>query len=117
DATPPALTLNQPNPSRLWPPNGEMVTVSFSGNAQEQVNGSGLDTVTYTMIDEYGKYGSSGTLTPSSSYYFSFNFNLSLESERDPNDPDGRIYTVTVTAVDKVGNSVEKIVTVAVRKR
>jgi hypothetical protein len=111
DTTPPVLTLNQPKPSRLWPPNGRMVTVSFSGNAQEQVNGSGLDTVTYTMIDEYGKYGSSGTIASD------FSFKLSLESERDPNDPDGRIYTVTVTAVDKVGNSVVKIVTVAVRKR
>ncbi|MHC4278335.1 MAG: Ig-like domain-containing protein [Planctomycetota bacterium] len=111
DTTPPALTLNQPNPSRLWPPNGEMVTVSFSGNAQD----SGLDTVTYTMIDEYGEYGSSGTVTPLSSDYFSFN--LSVESDRNPSDRDGRTYTVTVTAADMGGSETVRTVTVKVTRK
>jgi hypothetical protein len=74
DTIPPALTLNEPNPSKLWPPNGEMVTVSFSGNVQD---GTGLDTLSYTMIDEYGEYASSGTLSGG------FPFELSLESDRN----------------------------------
>jgi hypothetical protein len=111
DKTPPVLTLNQPDPPTLWPPNGQMVTVSFSGNAQD--GGSGLDSVSYTMIDEYGKYYSAGTITSSSG---GFSFTLSLESEKDADDDDGRTYTVTVTAVDKVGNSVSRAVTVVVRR-
>jgi hypothetical protein len=110
DTTPPAVDLNQPNPSILWPPNGEMVPVVFSGSAVD--TGSGLDTLTYTMIDEYGEFSSAGAITPESTGVFSFT--LSLEADRDGNDPDYRIYTVTVTAVDMVGNTTEKTVTVMV---
>jgi hypothetical protein len=112
DTTAPALTLNEPNPPKLWPPRGQFVSVYFSGNATD--TGSGLDTVQYTMVDEYGKYASSGTVIPSSSGDFSFS--LSLEAEKDADDKDGRAYTVTVTAVDMVGNSVSGTVTVYVRK-
>jgi hypothetical protein len=112
DMTAPALSLYEPNPPNLWPPRGQFISVSFSGNATD--TGSGLNTVQYTMVDEYGKYASSGTVIPSSSGYFSFN--LSLEAERDSDDKDGRAYTVTVRAVDMVGNSVSGTVTVYVRK-
>jgi hypothetical protein len=112
DFTAPALTLYAPNPPNLWPPKGQFVSVSFSGNATD--TGSRLSTVQYTMVDEYGKYASSGTVIPSSSGYFSFS--LSLEAERDTDDKDGRAYTVTVTAVDMVGNSANGTVTVYVRK-
>jgi hypothetical protein len=118
DVTAPALTLNEPNPPNLWPPKGgQKISVIFSGNAID--TGSGLDTVQYTMVDEYGKYASSGTVVPSSSGDFSFgdfSFSLSLEVEKDAGDKDGRQYTVTVTAVDMVGNSVSGTVTVSVRK-
>jgi hypothetical protein len=109
DMTAPALSLNAPNPPNLWPPRGHFVSVSFSGNA---IDTSGLGTVQYTMVDEYGKYASSGTVGLSSSGGFSFN--LSLEAERDSDDKDGRAYTVTVRAVDMVGNETVKKVTVTV---
>jgi hypothetical protein len=64
------------------------------------------------MIDEYGEFSSAGAITPESTGGFSFT--LSLEADRDGNDPDYRIYTVTVTAVDMVGNTTEKTVTVMV---
>jgi hypothetical protein len=111
DTTPPVLTLNQPNPSVLWPPNGRMEIVVFSGSTVD-TDGSGLDTVTYTMVDGYGEFGSSGAITPASSGDFSFT--LSLEAERDGNNPDDRIYTVTVTVIDMVGNTNVKTVTVRV---
>jgi hypothetical protein len=110
DTTPPAVDLNQPNPSILWPPNGEMVPVVFSGSAVDI--GSGLDRLTYTMVDEYGEFGSSGVIMPESTGGFSFT--LSLKADRDGNDPDDRTYTVTVTAIDMVGNTTEKTVTVKV---
>lgn len=110
DTTPPSLTLSEPNPSTLWPPNGRMKAVSFSGRAVD--DGSGLDTVTYTMIDEYGQFASSGSVATSSTG--SFSFGLSLQARRDANDHDGRVYTVSVTATDAVGNSVARVVTVTV---
>jgi hypothetical protein len=110
DTTPPAVDLNQPNPSILWPPNGEMVPVVFSGSAVDI--GSGLDRLTYTMVDEYGEFGSAGAITTEPTGGFSFI--LSLKADRDGNDSKDRIYTVTVTAVDMAGNATEKTVTVMV---
>jgi hypothetical protein len=110
DTTPPELTLNQPNPSILWPPNGQMVPVVFSGSAVD--TGSGLDTLTYTMVDEYGEFGSAGAITTEPTGGFSFT--LSLEADRKNDESKDRIYTLTVTAVDMVGNTTEKTVTVRV---
>jgi hypothetical protein len=87
-----------------------MRTVAFSGSAADA--GPGLDTVTYTMIDEYGEFASSGTITLQSSGGFSFN--LSLKAWRDGTDLDGRTYTIIVTAVDNVGNESKRTVRVTV---
>jgi hypothetical protein len=110
DTTLPALQLGAPSPSTLLPPDGTMRTVLFSGSAADA--GSGLGTLTYTMIDEYGEFGSSGSITLLSSGGFSFN--LSLKAWRDGTDPDGRTYTVIVTAVDNVGNESKRTVRVTV---
>lgn len=101
DTAAPMLILNQPAPAILWPPNGKMVNVTISGNASDA--GSGLDTVSYIMIDEYGEFAYSGDIQTSKNGDLSFT--LSLKAERTGSDRDGRTYSVTVTALDKAGNT------------
>ncbi len=111
DTIVPALALGQPDPIKLWPSNGRMVDVLFTGNVSD--SGSGLDTVYYTMVDEYGEFAYSGTVVPDGTGNFSFY--LSLKSERARRDPDRkRTYTVTVTATDMAGKAVSGTVYVYV---
>ena len=100
DTIAPVIALNQPNPSVLWPPKGRMMDVTVSGNVKD--NGSGLASVFYTVSDEYGQFGSSGSVSPQNDGTFSFV--SSLKAERHSKDIDGRIYTITVNAVDRAGN-------------
>lgn len=108
DRTPPQLTLNAPNPSILWPPDGRMRDVEISGSAVD--GGSGLSSVDYTVTDEYGEFASSGAVNVSNG---GFSFKVSLKAWRNRADLDGRVYTITVIAVDKVGN--EKSASAAVK--
>lgn len=110
ETIPPVLTVNQANPSTLWPANGTMMNVTISGNAVDA--GSGLKAVSYTVADEYNKLNSTGTAVADNTGNFSFS--VSLEAARNKNDINGRIYTITVTAVDINGNAGQKSVLVTV---
>jgi len=112
DITVPWLTVNAPNPSTLSPPNRRMREVTISGNAVD--GGSGLAGVDYTLTDEYGEFASSGTINASNG---GFSFTLSLRAWTRSNDIDGRVYTITVIAVDNAGNKKSESVTVRVPRR
>jgi hypothetical protein len=92
DKTPPVLNLST-NPNILWPPNHKMTDVTIGGGASDNL--SGVDSVTFTVKDEYG------TVQPSIS---GFNTSIALEAWRNGSDKDGRHYTITATATDAAGN-------------
>ena len=110
DTTPPTLTLFSPSPAVLWPPNGKVTTVNFSGRAAD--SGSGVGSATYTLIDEYGERSGSGGVTVAPGGNFSLSH--SLEASRKGNDFDGRSYTLTVTVTDQVGNETTRSTRVVV---
>ena len=68
-----------------------MVDVAINGDATDNL--SGVESLTFKVTDEYGKV--QPTLTD-------FGSTIKLEASRDGNDKDGRIYTVSATAKDKV---------------
>ena len=71
-----------------------------------------LKSATFKVVDEYGKIQPSGTITVAANGNYSFV--ISLEAYRNGTDSNGRLYTITVTAVD-TGNrsaSAQAIVTV-----
>ena len=87
----------------LWPPNKKFVEVLVGGSATDD---SGSIEVEITFIDEYGS--AIGQVVPG------FGNSLRLEAWRDGNYTDGRIYTVTVVAIDAGGNRSEQSATVLV---
>jgi uncharacterized lipoprotein YddW (UPF0748 family) len=101
DITAPEITLTA-NPNRIFPPNGQSVTVTLSGGGSDTC--SGLASVSYVVIDEYGTTLNipARTLSGNSD---SWTDSLIVEASRRGDDSDGRLYRVTATIMDAAGNT------------
>jgi hypothetical protein len=116
DTTAPTVTATA-SKSVLWPPNGRLVPVTVSGTIIDNAGGSGVDlnTVGYTVVDEYGLYQpaaavTSVTLAANGTYSFTVN----LPASRLDSDMNGRTFTICVSAKDNAGNPASKAVVVTV---
>ena len=87
------------NPTSIWSPNGAMVPVTVSGSALDA--GSGVANVTYAVVDEYKQVQPGGVITPAADGTYSVA--VMLQASRKGSDKNGRTYTITVTATDRVG--------------
>jgi len=101
DKTAPTINLTA-NPNRIFPPNGQSVTVTLSGTASDVT--SGLVSVSYVVTDEYGATLNIPTRTLSGNSAL-WTDSLIVEASRRGNDSDGRLYRVAATIVDAAGNS------------
>jgi hypothetical protein len=93
----PAVMLTSVNPAILWPPNGQMVPITFLGSISSVCPLSGA---TYRLTDSEGS-GQRGSVSVASDG--SFGVNLSLEARRSGQDLNGRLYTLTVTGQNSSG--------------
>ena len=131
DGTVPSLTLNAPDPAELWPVDGKVVPVTISGVAIDAH--SAIASITYTLDDGLNGITESGSVVFDVDGNFSFVLNLkaerlvdtikgkyissvakSLGKQRQRVSPLGRIYTITITTVDAVGNEAAGSVEVVV---
>ena len=99
DTEPPLITVSA-GTSSLWPPNGKMVPVTFSGSITD--DGSGVADATFAVTDEYGLVQPSGPVIVGGDG--SYHVTVLLEARRQGEDKNGRTYTMVVTATDKKGN-------------
>lgn len=101
DTTPPVITLSA-TPTRLWPADGRLVTVTLSGTITDSGSGVNASTAEYAVQDEYGEVQPFGkiTLDPAGNY----SFTILLRAGRRDNDLNGRQYTIRVSAKDNAGN-------------
>ena len=107
--TNPPIIIEIANPNTLlWSPNKTMLPVTVTGS----VTDASPVTVTYNVVDEYGKIQPSGNVTLGAGGAYSFV--VSLEAYRNGNDSNGRVYTITVKAVDAAGLISTKSATVLV---
>lgn len=83
------------SPSTLWSPNHKLVPVTLGGKIL--TNPEDVQSVTISVIDEYGKYNFSN---------LSFGSKILLEAWREGDDLDGRVYTITAVATCKDGSKV-----------
>lgn len=111
DTVAPSLVLNKPSLSYLRPVNSmQQVAVTVSGRAVDGT--SGLESLLYSVVDEYGQFNQAGSVTPDARGRFSFTVSLLERSRRTRRN--SRVYTITVTAADRAGNRTVKTVTVKV---
>jgi len=104
DTTPPEITASA-NPAKLWPPNGEMVSVTVSGTMTDsELNGTGVNpgTAAYAVTDAYGQVQPTGRVALESDG--SYTFMTELQASRNGADKEGRRYTILVSAQDNAGN-------------
>jgi hypothetical protein len=93
------------------------VPVKVTGTIIDNVGGSGVDlnTVNYTVVDEYGLYQPSASVTSVTlAQDGSYAFTVYLPASRLDTDLNGRTYTITVYAKDYAGNLGSKSVVVTV---
>jgi hypothetical protein len=108
DTLAPSVTVAVNPNTLLWSPNKTMTPVTVTGTAIDAT----LTSVTYQVVDEYGYIQPSGSVSVSTNG--SFSFVISLEAWRQGTDANGRVYTVTVTAIDASGRTTRKSTTVVV---
>ncbi len=109
EQTPPSTTCTA-TPNTLWPPNGNSVVVTVSGNVSAGT--SPIVSGAYAVTDEYGRVQPSGNIVIGSGGIYSFG--VSLTASRGGSDADGRTYTIVVSGTDQIGNvgSCSAVVTV-----
>lgn len=90
----------------IWPANHKkvMVDVFVNGLASDRL--SGLNSFQLSMKDDYGRVEPLTGLL--------FQRKIQLEAWRDGRDPDGRVYTISITATDCAGNTATAETTVIV---
>jgi hypothetical protein len=111
DRTPPMITVSA-TPKVLWPPNGKLMRVTFSGKINDTASGVNSKTAVFAVKDEYGQIQPNGILRLSSSGTYSSS--ILLQASRLGIDKNGRRYTITVAASDNAGNIGSKTTVVTV---
>lgn len=102
DTIPPVITSASVTPDILWPPDHKFVPV--------QVSISATDTCSTNVITKIASITSSEDVNAKGSGHTSPDFEISgdltalLRAERSGKDKEGRIYTITVEAIDEAGN-------------
>lgn len=109
--TAPNVTVSA-TPGSLWPPNGGMVPVTFSGTITNTQTGCSIQNAAYVVKDEYNKVQPGGSLTLGPGGAFSLI--VPLQASRLGSDLDGRQYTITVGASNNVGKTGSQSVRVIV---
>jgi hypothetical protein len=109
--TPPSVSCAA-TPNTLWPPNGQLVSATISGIVVPGTQAIPSVGTTYAVVDEYGQVQPSGSFVLGTGG--SYSLGMPLVAARNGDDRDGRTYTITVMARDKVGNlgSCSAVVTV-----
>ena len=108
DTKAPVVAISANPNSLLWSPNKTMTPVTVSG----KVTDGSLTTAVFSVVDEYGYVKPAGTVTVAADG--SYSFVIKLEAWRQGTDANGRLYTITVTATDALGNKGSATVTVLV---
>ena len=110
DLTDPTATLAASR-TVLWPVTGNLLPVSLQGTAADSA--SGLSSVTYQVIDEYGlPYAIDARML--SGTRATWRDSVALEARRDGFDADGRHYRILATVTDVAGRTTVSTVVVTV---
>jgi hypothetical protein len=113
DTVPPTITSVKANPTVLWPPNHKMVRVNLSVVAHDTCSLTTWKIIAVSSNEATNGLGDGDT---PNDWEIIGDHGLNLRAERSGKG-NGRVYTVTVQAVDTSGNlSTPKTVTVTVPK-
>ncbi len=104
DTIPPVITSASITPDVLWPPNHKFIPVEVSITATDSC-GSVTTSITSITSNESPNAKGSGHTSPDAR--ITGDLTGSVRAERSGKDKGGRVYTVTVEAVDEAGNTTD----------
>jgi uncharacterized lipoprotein YddW (UPF0748 family) len=88
----------------IWPPNGQPVTVTISGEATDI--GTGIASIAFRITDEYGEVEPPmATETGSGALSMTWSRQVELQASRRGSDRDGRSYTIEAIITDRACNT------------
>lgn len=102
DETPPTLVLSA-TPSQLWPPNHKMIPVSIAATVTDNCGGTLLQQPKITKVECNESENANGDGNTSPDWEITGDLTLNLRAER-AGPGSGRIYTITIEAIDEAGN-------------
>ena len=105
DTIPPVIVSASVTPDVLWPPNHKFVPVTVSITATDSCSSTVITKIASITSNESVNAKGSGHTSPD--FEITGDLTASLRSERSGKDKGGRIYTITVEAIDEAGNTSE----------
>jgi hypothetical protein len=111
DTTPPVITSASVTPTVLWPPNHKMIPIQVSATATDIC---GSVEVKIKSIGSNQSPNAKGSGKKSDDWRVTGDLSALLRSERTGKDKGGRIYTITVEAIDQSGNTADTTLVVTV---
>ncbi len=108
----PVINSVTPSTRTLWPPNHQMVPVSVTVDATDNVGVTSLEFISATSSEPDNGLGDGDTAYDT---VLTGAMSLNLRAERSGKG-NGRTYTITVEAKDAAGNATTRTVTVSVPK-
>lgn len=111
DTTPPAITSLAATPATLWPPSGQMVSVSIEAVAEDTCDAAPACRIVAIASSEPVSGPGAGNLKPD--WEITGDLTANLRAERLGQNK-GRVYTITVAATDASGNASQAELTVTV---
>ncbi len=112
DTTPPVISQLTPSRSTLWPPNHQMVGITLTAAATDNVGVTSLKIVNVTSSEPDNGLGDGDT---AGDIVITGPLTVNLRAERSGGG-NGRTYTITVEARDAAGNATTRSTTVFVPK-
>ena len=100
DRTPPELNI-ETDPTLIFPPNNNLVPIQVDVDYEDTT--SGIESVELTSITSNEPDNDSDDIKDAQ--FGSFDQEFRLRASRSGWNHDGRVYTITYTAMDEAGNS------------
>jgi len=110
DTTPPVIGAVSADPNVLWPPNHKMIAVKVHAEVTDTCGPATWKIIGVSSNEAVDAKGSGHT---SPDWKITGDHTLTLLAERSGNGS-GRVYTITIRAIDLSGNTSQKTVTVSV---
>ena len=111
DTTPPVIHSITASPNVLWPPNHKMITIKVHADVTDTCG-----TATWKIISVSSNESATGKGSGHSmaDWKITGDHTVELRAERSGQGKSGRVYTITIQAVDQSGNTSKGTVTVSV---
>jgi hypothetical protein len=112
DTLPPVIVSASTSPKSLWPPNHKMIPVRVTARVEDDCSSTTWKIRSVTSNEDLNGQGDGNT---SDDWKITGDHTVQLRAERSGKGS-GRVYSITIVATDRSGNTAQRVLTVNVPK-